>query len=187
MTFSVTKNILYNYSLTLWNKENVDLNRHWEDMHIRIMFVFPSWILHRNFQITKGIPVADARNYLLFMFSFQMAIQSMNRSKINSYESCYFKNYFNVYHKSIMHFGRIPHFCWSSYLHRFAWFLLQSVRLWDTETGLCRRVIHTANPEPILALSYSQGFVACAQGTTVTVFHSMTNRLIAVYTEHKER
>lgn len=95
VTFSVSKNIVYNYSLSLWNKENVDLNWLWENVHIQIMFVFPSWILQRNLQIIQRIPVTDARNYLLFMFFFQMTIQSMNRSKIY----CYFKNYFNVHHK----------------------------------------------------------------------------------------
>ena len=61
----------------------------------------------------------------------------------------------------------------------------QSVRLWTTETGKCRKTIWVSQTTSIMAVSYSQGYFACSYGNTVLLYNG--TKLVRTFNEHRKR
>ena len=62
---------------------------------------------------------------------------------------------------------------------------MQSVRLWTTETGKCRKTIWVSQTTSIMAVSYSQGYFACSYGNTVCLYNG--TKLVRTFNEHRKR
>nr|KAG5711219.1 hypothetical protein BaRGS_004863 [Batillaria attramentaria] len=61
----------------------------------------------------------------------------------------------------------------------------RSVRMWATDTGKCTKVIWVSQTTSIMSVSYSHGYVACAYGSTICLYHG--SKLIKTFNEHRKR
>ena len=66
--------------------------------------------------------------------------------------------------------------------------LFQSVRIWDPVTGRCKKWISVSQTTSIMAVSYSNGYVACSYGEYVCLYKvEGPTKLIKKYNEHVKR
>lgn len=77
--------------------------------------------------------------------------------------------------------------------HSFATlFGLQSVRIWNIETGRCLRWISVSQTTSIMSVSYSQGHLACSYGETICVYKvegptKLIRKYLDIVNEHQKR
>lgn len=61
----------------------------------------------------------------------------------------------------------------------------RSVRLWETDSGKCKKVIWVSQTTSIMAVSYSQGYFVCSYGNTICMYKGA--KLVRTYNEHRKR
>ncbi|XP_048240296.1 F-box protein MET30-like [Haliotis rufescens] len=63
----------------------------------------------------------------------------------------------------------------------------RSVRLWDCESGKCKKVIWVSQTTSIMAVSFSHGYLACSYGETICLYRVKDTKLIRTFQEHRKR
>ncbi|ESO89189.1 hypothetical protein LOTGIDRAFT_154278 [Lottia gigantea] len=63
----------------------------------------------------------------------------------------------------------------------------RSVRIWETMTGTCRKVVWVSPSTSIMSVSYSQGYFSCCYGETICLYRVEGAKLINTYLEHHKR
>ncbi|XP_021369351.1 probable E3 ubiquitin ligase complex SCF subunit sconB isoform X1 [Mizuhopecten yessoensis] len=63
----------------------------------------------------------------------------------------------------------------------------RTLRIWDTATGVQKKLIWVSQSTSIMAVSYSKGYVACSYGETICLYRLERPKLIKTYEEHEKR
>ncbi|XP_050390383.2 F-box/WD repeat-containing protein 7 isoform X1 [Patella vulgata] len=63
----------------------------------------------------------------------------------------------------------------------------RSVRIWDTKSGKCKKVVWASQSTSIMSVSYSKGFFACCYGETICLYRVEGAKLVNTYLEHHKR
>ncbi|KAL5010050.1 hypothetical protein ScPMuIL_012355 [Solemya velum] len=63
----------------------------------------------------------------------------------------------------------------------------KTVRMWDSTSGECMKVIWVSPTTSIMSVSYSRGHFVCAYGNTICLYNVETAKLIRAFHEHEKR